>query len=321
MKILVTGGAGFIGSHIVDKYIQAGHQVVVVDDLSTGKKSNINPKAKFYQTDISYTKFTTYTSLQDIFYIQKPDIVNHHAAQISVPISVKNPIKDAQINILGLVNVLQCCVRFGVKKIIFASSGGSVYGQAKQIPTTEQSEFNPSSIYAMNKIVGQKYLQLYKKMYNLEYIILRYSNVYGPRQDAFGESGVVAIFIQKVLNSQQLTLNTFNSMPLGMIRDYVYVRDIAAVNLLALSHIKCNTAYNISNAIQTTTSTIAHTICSILNNFVQITYAEPRPGDLRCSVLNNTKLYKEIQWKPEYNLKTGLTQTINYFKNNCDKLD
>ena len=189
MKIIVTGGAGFIGSHVVDGYIEAGHEVVVIDNLSTGKLENLNQAARFYQTDIRDPQ------LIDIFKLEKPDIVNHHAAQISVPVSVKDPITDGKINALGFLNLLNCCRDSGVKKVIFISSGGAIYGEAEEYPTTENYAPKPLSPYAIHKLISEYYLAFYQHQYNLKYTVLRYANVYGPRQIPHGEAGVVSIFI------------------------------------------------------------------------------------------------------------------------------
>ena len=200
MKILVTGGAGFIGSHLVDAFIAKGHKVVVVDNLSTGRASNLNPAAKFYKVDIAGK------GLNDIFKREKPDIVDHHAAQISVSLSVKQPAFDARANILGLLNVRDCSLKFGVKKIIFASSGGCVYGEPDKLPVAESAPLSPASPYGISKTAGEHYLRFYYKEYGLKYTALRYANVYGPRQDPYGEAGVVAIFCGKIIKGERPTI-------------------------------------------------------------------------------------------------------------------
>ena len=196
MKILVTGGAGFIGSNVADAYIQAGHEVVIVDNLVTGNRRNINPKAIFYEMDICDE------SLSEVFAKEKPDMVNHHSAQISVPLSIENPLLDVINNVYGWVNVLQNCVRTGVKKVIYISSGGAIYGEAEEYPTSEKYNPKPLSIYAINKRVGEDYLYFYRHQYGLNYTVLRYANVYGPRQISQGEAGVVSLFTEKLLKGE-----------------------------------------------------------------------------------------------------------------------
>ena len=225
MKILVTGGAGFIGSHVVDLYIKKGYEVVIVDDISTGKIEYVNLKAKFYKININDTK------LNNIFKKEKPDIVNHHAAQISVVESVKNPIYDATINILGTLNLLENCVRYGVKKFIFASTGGAIYEETEKIPVEQNHPTKPLSPYGVSKLAIENYLYYYKKIHNLDSAILRYANVYGPKQDPCGEAGVVAIFINKMLKGE----NPIISGDGNQTRDFVYISDTAKANLLALN--------------------------------------------------------------------------------------
>ena len=228
MKILVTGGAGFIGSYVVDKFIESNHEVVILDNLSTGKEENINPKAKFYEVDIRSER------LEGIFKLEKPDIVDHHAAQISVPVSVRDPLLDADVNALGFLNILQNCVKFQTQKVIFISSGGAIYGEATEYPTTENYQPQPLSPYAIHKFISEKYLQYYHHQFDLNYTVLRYANVFGPRQIPHGEAGVVSIFITNMRDGKQSHLNAYKDKPDGMIRDYVFVKDVVEANLLAL---------------------------------------------------------------------------------------
>lgn len=233
MKILVTGGAGFIGSHIVDLYIKNGYEVVVVDDLSTGEAEYINPKAKFYKLDVKSGVNELNVDdfkLEDIFKEERPDIVNHHAAQISVSASVKDPIFDAKENILGTLNLLQNCIKYGVKKFIFASTGGAIYEETDKLPVDENHTTKPLSPYGVSKLANENYLNFYKKIHNLDSIILRYSNVYGPRQDPYGEAGVVAIFTQKMLKGENPIINGDGNQT----RDFIYISDAVQSNLLAL---------------------------------------------------------------------------------------
>jgi len=230
MKVLVTGGAGFIGSHIVDLYIKEGYEVVVVDDLSTGNAKYINKKAKFYKLDINELNVNDY-KLKEVFKEERPDIVNHHAAQISVIDSIKDPVFDAKVNILGTLNLLENCVKYNVKKFIFASSGGTVYKETDKLPVDENQPLKPLSPYGVSKIAIENYLYFYKKVHHLDSIILRYANIYGPRQDPYGEAGVVAIFINKMLKGENPIINGDGNQT----RDFVYISNAAKVNLLALN--------------------------------------------------------------------------------------
>ncbi len=226
MKVLVTGGAGFIGSHIVDKLIEEGYEVIVVDDLSSGKEKNINKKAKFYRLNIQDS------GLESVFQKEEPDYVNHHAAQIDVRRSVSYPILDAKINVLGTINLLQNCLKYKTRKVIFASSGGAIYGEQQVFPAPENHPLRPISPYGITKLVAEHYLYYYKTIYELDYMSLRYANVYGPRQDPFGEAGVIAIFIKKMLNEEQAIINGDGEQT----RDFVYVEDVARANLLAMKN-------------------------------------------------------------------------------------
>ena len=307
MKILITGAAGFIGSHVSDAYIAAGHDVVVVDNLSTGYAHNLNPKAKFYMVDICSPE------LEEIFRVEQPDIVNHHAAQISVPLSVEDPLNDAKINVLGLINILQNCVKYHVKKVIYISSGGAIYGEAEEYPTTEKYQPKPLSVYAINKMVGESYLYFYQHQYGLNYTVLRYANVYGPRQVSHGEAGVVSIFVQKLLGGEVPTLNTYPDEPMGMIRDYVYVRDVVKANLLALTR-GDQQAFNIGTTIETSTRELYDEVCAQLGFAPEPLAGAARAGDLKNSLLNWDKAAKELEWRPDYNLNSGIRETIAFFK-------
>ncbi|OGW52366.1 MAG: UDP-glucose 4-epimerase, partial [Nitrospirae bacterium RBG_13_43_8] len=228
MKILVTGGAGFIGSHVVDGYIAKGHEVIVVDNLVTGKRKNLNVAAKFYLMDIRSDL------LKVVFEIERPEIVNHHAAQPSVPASMKNPLFDEEVNIGGIINLLECSVKYSAKKVIFSSSGGAIYGEAETIPTSEVYQPRPLSPYAISKLASEHYLNCYRSHYGLDFTTLRYANVYGPRQVPHGEAGVVAIFMEKFLRGEIPTVYQYEEEPGGMMRDYCYVEDVARANLFAV---------------------------------------------------------------------------------------
>lgn len=224
MRILVTGGAGFIGSHVADAYLAAGHEVAVVDDLSTGAKENLDPRARFWQVDIRSAE------LPAVMTDFRPEVISHHAAQMSVSVSARDPRHDADINILGTLNLLEAAVRCGVKRVIFASTGGAMYGDQDAVPTLETTFPQPVSPYGVAKLAVERYLHAYRAMHGLPAIALRYANVYGPRQNPHGEAGVVAIFSRGILEGRELTVNGDG----GQTRDYVYVGDVVRANLLAL---------------------------------------------------------------------------------------
>ncbi len=312
MKILVTGGAGFIGSNVVDAYIEAGHDVVIVDNLYSGKWENINPEAKFYLMDIRAAEF------QEVLYREKPDVINHHAAQISVPASVEDPRFDTSVNVQGFVNVLECARSAGIRKVIFISSGGAIYGEATEYPTSEEYPPQPLSPYAIAKSVSEDYLAFYNHQYGMDYTVLRYANVYGPRQVPHGEAGVVAIFMDRLINSEPCTLFHFPDEPGGMIRDYVFVGDIVKANLRALEA-GSGRAFNIGTGKETRTRQLFDEIFRVVSAKVDIPaeLAEPitkaaRGGDLTQSCLRIERAAKELGWKPETDLPAGLEKTLEW---------
>ncbi|MCX7858083.1 MAG: GDP-mannose 4,6-dehydratase [Deltaproteobacteria bacterium] len=314
MKVLITGGCGFIGSHVVDAYADKGYEVVIVDNLSTGKLKNKNRNARLYKIDI------TDDSLKDVFEKERPDIVNHHAAQISVPYSVENPLFDAKVNIEGTIRLLELSRIYGIKKFIFASTGGAIYGETDMIPTSEQCVPEPRSPYAISKLACEKYILFYSYHYGLEFIILRYSNVYGPRQIPHGEAGVVAIFTEKLLSKEHPVLYHYPEEKNGMIRDYVYVRDVARANILA-SESEKRGIFNISTGIGTDTLKLYKKITKTLKESgveVDEEFEEPkrafaRPGDLRVSILDPTKAEQELFWRAEYDIDKGIRETLKWY--------
>lgn len=317
MKILVTGGAGFIGSHVVDGYVEKGHDVVVVDNLSSGKWENINKRAKFYLLDIR-----NFNELDKIFEKEKFDIVNHHAAQISVPYSVKNPKEDAEINVCGFINILELSVKYRVKKVIFISSGGAIYGEANEYPTTEKYEPKPLSPYAITKYISEKYLYYYNHQYGLDYTILRYANVYGPRQIPHGEAGVVSIFMTKLLSGEKCTIYAYKDEPEGMKRDYIYVKDVVNANIAVLNK-GSKEAFNIGTGVATSTETLYSKIFESMKKIAKISDKlkiplkdKERPGDIRRSCLNIEKAKKNLKWKPIYTLDEGIKETAYWHVKN-----
>lgn len=313
MKILVTGGAGFIASNVVDAYIEAGHEVVVIDNLFTGKKENVNPRAKFYQLDIRSGDART------VFERERPDILNHHAAQISVPASVADPIFDADVNVKGFLNLLEAARTSGTRKVVFISSGGAIYGEAEEYPTTEASTPKPLSPYAITKSVSEKYLEFYSGFHGLGYTVLRYANVYGPRQVPHGEAGVVAIFMDRLLSGKPCVINQFSDEPGGMTRDYCYVGDIVRANLLALERGERD-AFNIGTGVATRTIDLFNLIFRAVKEKAPMTPAshgtpermEARPGDLRRSCLNAGKARAGLGWSPTVDLAEGIRRTLEW---------
>jgi UDP-glucose 4-epimerase len=306
MKILVTGGSGFIGSHVAEAYLAAGHRVVVVDDLSSGSLANLPKEASFYLMDIRAPQ------LEKVFQIEKPDIVNHHAAQISVTVSAREPVLDAKINGLGLLNVLECSRKAGVKKFVFISSGGAIYGEADGQRPSEDHPPAPLSPYAIHKLLGEHYMRFYAMQYGLSWTALRYANVFGPRQNPHGEAGVVAIFITRLLGGEIPTINAYPDEPDGMARDYVYVEDVARASLMALE--KGNgEAVNIASGREVRTRELLAAICRIMGKELKYTRAGPRPGDLRRSCLDIGKAAGVLGWKPAFSLEEGLTRTVSFF--------
>jgi UDP-glucose 4-epimerase len=302
MKILVTGGAGFIGSHIVDLLIENGYEVVIVDNLSTGKEEFINKKAIFYKKDI------TDDDLYEIFEKEKPDYVVHQAAQIDVQRSIDDPVFDAKVNILGTVNLLESCRKSGIKKIVYASSA-AVYGNPEYLPIDEVHKINPISYYGISKHTAEHYFEVYSQLYDLKYTILRYANVYGIRQDPKGEGGVISIFIDKMLKGERPIIFGDGNQT----RDFVYVKDVAKANLLALEK-GDSEVVNISTNKATSINKLVELMNEIMNTSLEPIYAEPRKGDIVHSYLDNKKALEVLGWKPEYSLEDGLRETIEYYR-------
>ena len=308
MRILITGGAGFIGSHLADRLIKNGDKVILIDNLSTGKKENINPKAKFYKIDIQSPK------ISNILKKEKPEILFHLAAQIDVRKSVEDPIKDAKINILGSLNVIKNFYQESLKntkkpKIIFSSTGGAIYGDAKIIPTPETYPEFPLSPYGICKLTIEKYLNYYWKVFNIPYVALRYANVYGPRQNSKGESGVVSIFIDKLFSGENPIINGSGKQT----RDFVFIEDIIEANILAMKKNKVG-VYNIGTGKETDINTIFQKLKKITNSNLKAVHCLEKKGEQKRSCLDYKKAQKELSWKPKYNLDEGLIKTVEWFK-------
>lgn len=300
---MVTGGAGFIGSHIVDRYINEGNEVIIIDDLSTGKKENINPQARFHHIDIRDK------GMEAIFEKERPEIVNHHAAQMDVRRSTENPAFDADVNIIGTINLLENSVKYGVKRFIFASSGGAIYGEQKDFPAGEEHQQFPLSPYGVSKLAGEKYIHYYSKNFGLRYISLRYSNVYGPRQNPEGEAGVVAIFIGRLLKGKEPVINGDGEQT----RDYVYVDDVVEANISA-TRSETEGSFNIGTGIETSVNKILSNLIDITKVDIKGIHGPPKKGEQRISVLDCSKAIKSLGWKPKVTLEDGLRRTVLYFK-------
>ncbi len=303
MRILLTGGAGFIGSNLTDELISKGHEVIVVDDLSSGKQKNLNPKARFYQMDLRDPR------LSEVFEKHKPDIVNNHAAQISVTNSVSDPIKDAEINIIGLLNVLKNAKEYGAKKVISVSSGGVVYGEPP-LPAREDMPFDPLSPYGISKTTGEFYLRFYSKVHGLRYTIFRYSNVFGPRQDPHGEAGVIAIFSRLMLKGNQPKIFGTGEAQ----RDYVYVKDVVNANILAME-MGDQEAFNIGTGTPTSVNELFRKLKAATGYKGEAKYEPERPGELMKNYLDASKAKAILGWQPKYSLEDGLKETVEYFRN------
>ena len=305
MKILVTGGAGFIASHITDAFIDQGHEVFVLDNLSTGFKKNINPKAEFIEADICDQ------SLSQLFEKEKFEVVNHHAAQMDVRRSVADPAFDANTNIIGTINLLQNSVRNGVRKFIFASTGGAVYGEQNYFPADENHPTSPLSPYGISKLAVEKYLFFYSTQYKLNYTVLRYANIYGPRQNPFGEAGVVAIFSSKLLKKEQTIINGSGKQT----RDYVFVGDVVKANLLTITDEKSD-IYNVGTGKETDVNELFSELNKITGNNAEEKHGPAAPGEQMRSVITSEKLFKKFTWKPDTELHIGLENTVDFFRNN-----
>jgi UDP-glucose 4-epimerase len=304
MNILVTGGAGFIASHIVDAYIALGHSVSVIDDLSTGRRENLNPKAKFHKLDIRDAP-----AVRRLFADGGFDVVNHHAAQMDVRRSVADPVFDASVNILGVLTLLESAVAAGVRRVIFASSGGAIYGDQDYFPADELHPTRPISPYGVAKLATEQYLYYYRAVHSVGSVCLRYANVYGPRQNPEGEAGVVAIFASKMLRREQPVINGDGTQT----RDYVYVADVVRANVLALGH-NDPAVFNVGTGMETDVNRLFTALRSATGAGCPERHAEAKRGEQRRSVLDNNRIKKELGWEPGVSLDEGIAATVEYFR-------
>jgi UDP-glucose 4-epimerase len=309
MKVLVTGGAGFIGSHVADAYLARGAEVWILDDLSSGRRANLPGAAKFVQTDVADP------AVRELFRQVRFDVVNHHAAQIDVRVSVNDPSKDARINLLGLLNLAEAALEVGTKRFVYVSSGGVVYGEPEHRPTPERAPKLPLSPYGVSKLAGEFYLNYYQRIRGLEYVALRYSNVYGPRQDPHGEAGVVAIFSERLLDGRSLTIFGDGEQT----RDYVYVGDVVRANMAAtdlsfdgiLEDGIDRSAFNVGTGVETSVNRLADLLEQIAGASGGREYRDARPGELRYSSLDRGR-FARLGWEPATHLSEGLQKTYEH---------
>lgn len=306
-KVLVTGGAGFIGSHLVDKLIEQNKEVVIVDDLSTGKKDYVNPKAKFYNLSINSKE------LEEVFKTENISVIYHLAAQVDVRISVKDPEFDLKTNILGGLNLLNLSLKYNIDKFIFTSTGGAIYGDTENIPTKEENETKPLSPYGINKLTFENYLYYYHKVFGLNYTVLRFANIYGPRQYKGGEAGVIAIFINQAVTQNPLTLNGDGKQT----RDFVFVEDVVEA-LVKSEQINYTGAINISTGKETNLLDIISAVEKGLDNKLEIKKSEAQKGEQARSCLDNSLAKEVLTWEPQVSLEKGIEKTLNWSKNNLN---
>ncbi len=309
MKILVTGAAGFIASHVADAYVNTGHEVVILDDLSRGSKRNLNPKCRFHQCDIRDRE-----AIKKIFHLEKPAIVNHHAAQMDVRRGVREPLFDAEVNILGSLNLIEASLANGTQRFIYIASAGAGYGEPKEMPVPEGYPINPITPYGISKHTIEHYLFTFHFLYRLEYVVLRYGNVYGPRQSSQGEAGVFATFSEQMLSGIQPIIYGDGTK----IRDYVYITDVVAANVAALER-GTGEIFNISNGVQTADQEVFDLVRDLLGKSIHPKYVPVRPGEIDRICLDISKAERLLGWKPQVSLTEGARRTIAYFKEQADK--
>jgi UDP-glucose 4-epimerase len=303
MKILVTGGAGFIGSHVVDALLAAGHEVAIVDDLTTGRQQNLNPQARFYQVDIRDPE------LDRVFEQERPEVIDHHAAQMDVRRSVADPLFDADVNVRGSLNLLEMARTHGVRKVIYISTGGAVYGEPKYLPCDEDHPIDPICQYGVSKHVVEHYLHVYRHLYGLDYSVLRYPNVYGPRQNPDGEAGVVAIFAGKMLAGKKITINGTGEQE----RDFVYVTDCAKANVLALNRGSAG-IYNLGTGQGTSVNLLFSTLADIIGYSSGPEFGPPKAGETFKIYLDGSRANASLGWSASVDLRQGLRQTVGHFR-------
>ena len=302
MRILVTGGAGFIGSHVVDAYVRMGHHVAVVDDLSTGRLQNLNPYVSFYEMDIRDP------AVADVFDSEHPDVVNHHAAQVDVRRSTDEPVFDADVNVLGTLRLLQESARTGVRHFVYISSGGAVYGEPDRLPVDESHPIEPVCAYGASKRAAELYVALYGQTYGLDWTVLRYANVYGPRQDPYGEAGVVAIFAQRMLRGSPCVINGDGYQE----RDFVYVADCVRANELVLDGTASGASYNISTGVPSSVNELFESLAQVTGYARPPVYGPAKKGETYRIYLDASRARKDLGWEPQVSLEEGLGWTVSH---------
>jgi len=303
VKILVTGGAGFIASHVADSYIEQGHEVVIVDDLSRGFEHNLNPEARFYRGDIIDRAF-----LDEVFDREKPEVINHHAAQMDVRRGVREPVFDASVNILGSINLLELAIQHGLRRFIYIASAGAGYGEPKTVPVAEEYPINPITPYGISKHTIEHYLFTFSFLYGLPYVVLRYGNVYGPRQSSKGEAGVFAIFCEQMLAGVLPVIYGDGSK----IRDYVYISDVASANVAALEK-GDGEVFNIGSGMPSTDLEVFNSVRRLLGVSSEPRYAAVRSGEIQRIVLDISKAARLLGWTPNIALAEGARRTVEFF--------
>lgn len=303
MRILVTGGAGFIGSHVVDAFVAAGHQVSIIDDLSSGRRENLNPRAQFHQLDVQDP------AVAEVFRGEQPEVLCHHAAQMDVRRSVADPIFDARVNLVGLLNLMEQGRRNGLQRVLFASTGGAIYGEQDTFPAPETHKTDPLSPYGVAKLASERYLFFYSAAYGISYVALRYANVYGPRQNPHGEAGVVAIFAEKLVRGEQPIINGDGKQT----RDYVYVDDLVRANLAALQSTFVG-AVNLGTGVETDVNQLFGLLCRLCGASAREQHGPAKPGEQRRSVIDGALAQRALGWRPQVSLADGLQETVAFFR-------
>jgi UDP-glucose 4-epimerase len=310
MKILVTGGAGFIGSHTVDALGEAGgHEISVIDDLSAGKRGQINSSARFYQADLRDA-----AAVRGVFERERPEVMIHLAAQMDVRRSVADPAFDAQVNLVGFLNLMEAGREYGLGRVVFSSTGGAIYGEQECFPCDEEHPLRPVSPYGVAKLATEKYLFFYHAQYGIRYTALRYANVYGPRQDPHGEAGVVAIFCGRILEGRPVTIYGDG----GQTRDYVYVADVVRANLAALKS-GVSGAFNVGTGVETSVNQLYDALTRIAGVDLKPEYGPARPGEQRRSVILLERAAHKLNWHPEVALADGLAETLRFFRGRASR--
>jgi UDP-glucose 4-epimerase len=302
MRVLLTGGAGFIGSHVAEHLLAQGHEVAVIDNLSTGRRENVPDGARFFEADVR-------SGCAQVFEEFEPEALSHQAAQMDVRRSVREPDFDADVNVLGTLRLLENCVRYSVRKVVFASTGGAIYGEQEEFPAAEGHPQYPSSPYGVSKLAGERYLNFYYVQYGIPYVALRYANVYGPRQDPHGEAGVVAIFSGNLAANRVSTINGTGEQT----RDYVYVEDVARANILALENDPLSGAYNIGTGIETSVDELYEMLRSISGRELPPEHGPAKPGEQLRSSIDPARAGRALGWRQEVGLAAGLQETLHFF--------